>query len=330
MTVPSRVAAMLAFAERLQEHLCLSLEAMDGEARFDRRRLELAHGGSASPRVLEDGPVLERAAVHVTHSRAHGLPSAATVRRPDLAARGYQAASISVIVHPRNPYAPTAHLNLRYFETTSAGDAPVAWFGGGFDLTPIYGFVEDAVAWHRAARAACLPFGAELYPRWKRQCDEYFLLPHRGEPRGIGGIFFDDLRSLDGGLGEGQDDLDRCFELVQAVGASFVDAYLPILERRRDTPWGDRQRQFQLYRRGRYVEFNLLHDRGTRFGLEAGSWAESLLASLPPLAAWRYDWHAEPGSEEAALAFFLEPRDWASLDPDCALEPRAGLTRTTS
>jgi coproporphyrinogen III oxidase len=300
---------MLAYVSELQERLCAALETIDGAAPFDRRELQLPHGGAAWPCVLSEGPVVERAAVHVTRTCAPSLPSAATTHRPELVGRGYQAASISVIVHPRNPYAPTGHLNLRYFEADGEGEPKMAWFGGSFDLTPVFGFVEDAVAWHRAAREACQPFGQDLYPRFKRQCDEYFVLRHRGEARGIGGIFFDDLRSL----AAGGEDLDRCFDFARSVGETFLHAYLRILERRRDTPWGDRQRQFQLYRRGRYVEFNLLHDRGTRFGLEAGRWAESLLASLPPLAAWRYDWEPEPGSEEAALAGFLLPRDWADL-----------------
>jgi coproporphyrinogen III oxidase len=311
------VVDVLAFAGSLQERLCDSLEALDGEARFDRREVAgtSTPPGAARTRpwVMSHGPAIERAAIHVTHTRAARLPDAAVARRPELAGCAYEAASISAIVHPRNPYAPAGHLNLRHFRAERGGAAATAWFGGGFDLTPCYGFVEDAVSWHRAARAACAPFGPDVYPRFKAQCDDYFFLRHRGEARGIGGLFFDDLRSVGA---RGSDDLERCFAFVRGVGEAFASAYLPILERRRDTPYGERQRQFQLYRRGRYVEFNLLWDRGTRFGLEAGHPVESLLASLPPLAAWRFDWRAEPGSEEAALAELLQPRDWAELAVD--------------
>jgi coproporphyrinogen III oxidase len=325
---------MLAYTERLQERLCGALEALEGDRRFDRRRLSLPHGGSTRRHVSSDGAVIERAAVLVTHTRAPALPPTTTSRRPGLAGHPYEAASISVVVHPRNPYAPTGHLNLRYFE--AAGDDAPAWFGGGFDLTPVYGFVEDAVGWHRAAREACAPFGDGLYPRCKRRCDEYFVLRHRGgEARGIGGILFDDLDDLEAlggrdGVAGAPDaaharELDRCLAFAQRVGDAFAACYLAILERRRDTPWGERQRAFQLWRRGRYVEFNLLWDRGTRFGLEAGHSPESLLASLPPLAAWRHDAEPEPGTEEAAALDLLVPREWAELDGGDAPKP-AGET----
>ena len=316
------VAAVHSFARALQERLCGALEALDGTARFDGRdppdapqeprdgRHEAApRTAGSNARVMSDGPVVERAAVHVTHTRAPRLPAAAAARRPELAEHGYEAASISAIVHPRNPYAPAGHLNLRFFRAEREGAQPTAWFGGGLDLTPCYGFVEDAVSWHRAALTACAPFGPDLYPRLKRQCDEYFHLRHRAEARGIGGLFFEDLRSFDGN----GDDLERCFDFVRAVGNAFANCYLEILERRAHTPYGERQRQFQLERRGRYVEFNLLWDRGTRFGIESGHAVESLLSSLPPLVAWRYRGEPEPGSEEAALATFLVPRDWAAL-----------------
>jgi len=289
----------------LQDRICAELEAEDGEARFSRSEIERPGGGVSRPRVLSDGPVIERAAVNFTHTEGASMPPAATERRPELAGRHYQAVSVSLIVHPRNPYAPTCHANFRAFvaDAPDSDDPSVRWFGGGFDLTPYYGFEEDAQHWHRTARDACAPFGADWYERFKAHCDEYFWLPHREEPRGIGGIFFDDLE--EGGF-------DHCFGFLRSAGDAFLGAYVPILARRKSTPYGDRERDFQLYRRGRYVEFNLLYDRGTRFGLQAGARAESVLASMPPLAAWRYDYHPEQGTPEARLySDFLRPRDWA-------------------
>jgi coproporphyrinogen III oxidase len=224
-------------------------------------------------------------------------------RRPELAGRSYEALGVSLIFHPHNPFVPTAHMNVRYFVAEKEGGEPVWWFGGGFDLTPCYGFEEDAVHWHRTAREACAPFGADVYPRYKKWCDEYFFLRHRGEPRGIGGLFFDDLS--EGGF-------DRCFAFLKSVGDHFLPAYLPILARRKHLAYGERERDFQLYRRGRYVEFNLVWDRGTLFGLQSGGRAESILMSLPPLVRWRYDWRPEPGTPEARLyREFLRPREWA-------------------
>jgi coproporphyrinogen III oxidase len=297
------LAAVRAHLLDFQDNLCRALEAEEPTgARFREDRWEGPGGGLARPRVLEGGDAIEKAAVHYSHTLGPRLPPAATARRPELAGRRYEAASVSAIVHPRNPYAPTSHLNVRCFAAWAEGDEPVWWVGGGFDLTPVYGFEEDAIAWHRAARAACAPLGAGTYARFKKACDEYFHLPHRGEPRGIGGIFFDDLD--EGGF-------ERCFALLRGVGDAYLEAYVAILRRRKDTPYGERERSFQLLRRGRYVEFNLLHDRGTRFGLEAGGRSESILASLPPLAAWRCGWHPEPGSPEARLGeVFLRPRAW--------------------
>ena len=244
--------------------------------------------------------VIEKSAVHFSHTVGNALPAAATERRPELAGRGYEAASVSLIVHPRNPYVPTSHMNVRCF--VAHGDEPVWWFGGGFDLTPYYGFEEDALHWHRCARDACAPLGPESYPRLKKWCDEYFHLPHRNEPRGIGGLFFDDLD---------QGGFEHCFAFQRSVGDRYLAAYIPIVQRRKATPYGDREREFQLYRRGRYAEFNLLYDRGTRFGLQSGGRVESILASMPPLVAWRYDWLPEPGTPEARLySEFLRPRDW--------------------
>jgi len=246
--------------------------------------------------------VIERAAVNFSHTIGRDMPIAATSRRPELEGASYDAVSVSLIVHPRNPYAPTSHANFRFFIASKEGGVSDWWFGGGFDLTPYYGFEEDAVHWHRLAKAACDPFGAELYDGLKKACDEYFYLKHRDEPRGIGGIFFDDLS--DGGFA-------RCFGFVKRAAEHYLAAYLPILERRKDHPYGERERAFQLYRRGRYVEFNLIYDRGTRFGLQSGGRIESILSSLPPLVAWRYDWQPEPGSPEAELyEKFLRRRDW--------------------
>ncbi len=286
----------------LQDRITAALEAADGEARFAEQRFEDPGGGLARPRVLAGGGLVEKAAVHFTEARGPSLPAAATERRPELAGRGFEATSLSLIVHPRNPFVPTVHANFRFFLAEREGTAPVWWFGGGFDLTPCYGFEEDAVHWHRTAREALAPFGEELYPRWKRACDEYFFLPHRGEARGIGGVFFDDFD--EGGF-------ERCFAVVRSLGDHFLPAYLPIVERRRLERWGEAERDWQLHRRGRYVEFNLLYDRGTRYGLQSGRRVESVLASLPPLVRFGYDHRPVPGSrEERLLRDFLVPRDW--------------------
>ena len=255
--------------------------------------------------MLEDGPVLERAGVNFSHVHGDGLPPSASAQRPHLAGRPFEALGLSLIVHPRNPHAPTSHANLRFFSAANGADGSQSaawWFGGGFDLTPYYGYEEDVVHWHRQARAACAPFSDDLYPRYKKWCDDYFFLAHRNEPRGIGGLFFDDFS--DGGF-------DRSFAFARSVGDHYLEAYLPILQRRQDTPYGAREREFQLYRRGRYVEFNLVHDRGTLFGLQSGGRTESILVSMPPRVSWRYDWRPEPGSaEEKLVSEFLKPRDW--------------------
>lgn len=257
--------------------------------------------------MLEDGPLFEKAAVHFTHARGPGLPPAATQRRPELAGAPFQAVSLSLIVHPRNPFVPISHANVRFFVAEPADGAPIWWFGGGFDLTPCYGFEEDCIHWHRSAREACSPLGPEAHPRFKKWCDEYFYIAHRGEARGIGGIFFDDL--AEGGF-------ERCFAFLRSVGDHYLEAYLPIVRRRRDLPWGDRERDFLLWRRGRYAEFNLVIDRGTKYGLQSGRRIEAVLASLPPLVRWRYDFRPEPGSREAELRErFLVPRDWLAGTP---------------
>ncbi|MEE8526560.1 MAG: oxygen-dependent coproporphyrinogen oxidase [Thermoanaerobaculia bacterium] len=295
------ISAVRDYLLELQDRICAALESEDGSGSFCDTSLEGERGGSAHPRVLSDGPVLERAAVNFSHTVGARMPAAATARRPELAGQSFEAVSLSLIVHPRNPYAPTTHANLRCFLTRGPGES-CWWFGGGFDLTPYYGFVEDARHWHRCAREACRSFGKDLYHRCKEACDRYFYLPHRNEPRGIGGLFFDDFR--EGGF-------EPSFAFLRSVGDSFLAAYQPILKRRKTTPYGERERSFQLYRRGRYVEFNLVHDRGTRFGLQSGGQIESILASLPPQAHWRYDWHPDPGTPEAKLyEDFLPPRDW--------------------
>ncbi|WP_456372154.1 oxygen-dependent coproporphyrinogen oxidase [Thiolapillus sp.] len=286
----------------LQDQICTWLARVDGGDGFAQDDWERAQGGGGRSRVLEQGAIFEKAGVNFSHVHGHQLPGSATAARPELAGRSFEALGVSLVIHPRNPYIPTSHANVRFFIAEKPGEDPVWWFGGGYDLTPYYGFEEDAVHWHRTARAACEPFGAEVYPRYKQWCDEYFFLKHRNEPRGIGGLFFDDLNAWG---------FERSFAFLRAVGDSYLDAYLPIVEKRKDTQYGERERDFQLYRRGRYVEFNLVYDRGTLFGLQSGGRTESILMSLPPLVKWRYDWQPEPGSAEAALyEKFLQPRDW--------------------
>src|SRR6185436_8703444 len=287
----------------LQDRICAAIEAEDGAGRFCEDSWERPEGGGGRSRVMSAGAVFEQAGVGFSRVHGPGLPPSATAQRPELAGRSFEALGVSLVFHPHNPYAPTTHMNVRFFLAEKPGAEPVWWFGGGFDLTPYYGFEEDAVHWHRTARAACEPFGAEVYPRFKKWCDEYFYLKHRGEPRGIGGVFFDDLNEWG---------FERSFALLRSVGDHLLAAYLPIVRRRKDTPYGERERDFQLYRRGRYVEFNLVWDRGTLFGLQSGGRTESILMSLPPTVAWRYDWKPEPGSPESRLAdFLLPPRDWA-------------------
>ena len=280
----------------LQQRIVAALETLDGKG-FRADAWQRPEGGGGLSRILEEGGVFERAGVNL--SRVHGreLPPSASASRPQLAGRPYDAMGVSLVLHPRNPYCPTVHLNVRFF---SSGDS--WWFGGGMDLTPYYGFEDDARHFHATCRKALAPFGAAHYPRFKRWCDEYFHIRHRGEPRGIGGIFFDDL--AEGGF-------EHCFALARSVGEHFLEAYVPIIERRKNMPFGENERAFQAYRRGRYVEFNLVYDRGTLFGLQSGGRTESILMSLPPRAEWRYDWQPAPGSAEARLySDFLKPRDW--------------------
>ena len=284
------------FFAGLQQKIVSSLERVDGRA-FSRDAWTRPEGGGGVTRVIEDGGIFERGGVNFSRVRGSALPPSASAARPQLAGEAWEAMGVSLVLHPRNPYCPTVHMNVRYFAAGSTW-----WFGGGMDLTPYYGFEEDARHFHASCRQALEPFGADYYPRYKKWCDQYFHLKHRNEPRGIGGVFFDDL--ADGGF-------DFSFRLAQAVGEAFLPAYVPILERRKSLPFGEAERSFQLYRRGRYVEFNLVYDRGTLFGLQSGGRAESILMSLPPHAAWRYDWKPAPGSAEDRLyTDFLRPRDW--------------------
>ncbi|MHB8472101.1 MAG: oxygen-dependent coproporphyrinogen oxidase [Gammaproteobacteria bacterium] len=289
----------------LQDRIATAVEQADGAARFREDVWQRDQGGGGRSRVFTDGAVFEQAGINFSHVSGSALPPSATAQRPELAGRAFQALGVSVVLHPLNPYVPTTHANVRFFLAEKPAAEPVWWFGGGFDLTPYYGFVADAQHWHQTARAACAPFGAARYPQYKRWCDEYFFIAHRNEPRGIGGLFFDDLN--EGGF-------NADFEFMRSVGDHFLPAYLPILDRRRHTVFGARERDFQLYRRGRYVEFNLVYDRGTLFGLQSGGRTESILMSLPPLVKWRYDWQPAPGTPEAALyEDFLRPRDWLAL-----------------
>ena len=297
----TNVDTVLAYLRQLQDHVCARLEATDGSATFQRDEWQRAEGGGGESRVLRNGKVFEQAGVNFSHVMGTQLPPSATAQRPELVGANWIAMGVSLVLHPLNPYIPTTHANVRFFSATGPKGS-AWWFGGGFDLTPFYPFDEDVLHWHRTAQQACEPFGEAVYADHKAWCDRYFFLKHRDETRGVGGLFFDDLNEWG---------FERCFAYQRSVGDHFLEAYLPIVARRLDIPWGERERQFQLYRRGRYVEFNLVYDRGTSFGLQSGGRTESILMSLPPLARWEYDWHPTPGSPEARLyADFLRPRDW--------------------
>ena len=299
----SNVTAVKSYLLGLQDNICAALETEEGTAKFRTDEWTRTEGGGGRTRILAEGPVFEKAGVAFSHVRGTTLPPSATAQRPELVGQPWEALGVSLVIHPRNPHAPTSHANVRFFCTTPNTAAPVWWFGGGFDLTPYYGYEEDCTHWHRTARAAVEPFGETLFPRFKKWCDDYFFLKHRSEPRGIGGLFFDDFSSLG---------FDQSFALQRAVGDAFLPAYLPIIARRKATPSTDAERQWQLYRRGRYVEFNLVWDRGTHFGLQSGGRTESVLMSLPPLVRWDYDHRPTPGTPEAKLHdVFLQPRDWA-------------------
>ena len=299
MTLPAE--DVRAVFSGLQSRIVTALEAVDGQS-FRTDTWTREQGGGGVSRVLEGGALFERAGVNFSHVKGEGLPGSATASRPELAGRAFEAMGVSLVLHPHNPYCPTVHMNVRFFIATRADAEPVWWFGGGMDLTPYYGFEEDVRHFHATCKEALAPFGDSVHAQYKAWCDRYFHLKHRDEARGVGGIFFDDLNA--GGFA-------RCFSLTQAVGDAFLPAYVPIVERRRVLAYGERERDFQAYRRGRYVEFNLVYDRGTLFGLQSGGRTESILMSMPPRVAWRYDWHPDPGTPEAQLyEDFLPPRDW--------------------
>ncbi|HIF9206278.1 TPA: oxygen-dependent coproporphyrinogen oxidase [Photobacterium damselae] len=294
--------AVKTFLLQLQDQICRALEQQDGVAQFEQDDWQREQGGGGRTRVLRHGQVFEQAGVNFSHVFGVEMPASATAHRPELAGRRFEAMGVSLVIHPHNPYVPTSHANVRFFIAEKEGDAPVWWFGGGFDLTPFYPFAEDCLHWHQVAHQLCQPFGDAVYSQHKAWCDRYFFLPHRNETRGIGGLFFDDLN---------QWEFDKCFAYIQAVGQGYLEAYLPIVEKRKSHCFGERERQFQLYRRGRYVEFNLVYDRGTLFGLQSGGRTESILMSMPPLARWEYDYQVEPNSAEAELyQYYLKPQNW--------------------
>ena len=286
----------------LQQNICTALEAEESDGRFAQDSWQHEFGGGGQSRVLQNGKVFEQAGVNFSHVRGDELPAAASAARPQLAGCRFEALGVSLVIHPRNPYVPTAHMNVRFFIATRDENAPTWWFGGGFDLTPYYPFKEDVIHWHRTAKTACDEFGADVYPRYKKWCDDYFYIKHRNEARGVGGLFFDDLNG--GGF-------ERCFSITKSIGDHFTKAYVPIVAKRKDTAYGEHEKEFQHYRRGRYVEFNLVYDRGTLFGLQSGGRTESILMSLPPQVSWRYNWQPQPGSNEASLyTDYLPARDW--------------------
>ncbi|MEP0201104.1 MAG: oxygen-dependent coproporphyrinogen oxidase [Halioglobus sp.] len=297
-----QIDAVKTYLLKLQDSICQALAEEDGSNDFLTDEWQRPEGGGGRSRVLTDGAVFEKAGVNFSHVQGDSLPPSASAARPELAGRSFQAMGVSLVIHPHNPYVPTSHANVRFFVAEKPGEDPVWWFGGGYDLTPYYGNKEDCISWHQEAAAACAPFGDDVYPRYKAWCDEYFYLKHRDEPRGIGGLFFDDLNQLG---------FETSFRFMRSVGDSFIKAYRPIVKRRKKAPFSEQERQFQLYRRGRYVEFNLVFDRGTLFGLQSGGRTESILMSLPPLVRWEYDYQPEPGSPEAELTdYYLKDRDW--------------------
>lgn len=289
------------FLLSLQDKICNSLASEDGSGAFQEDVWERTEGGGGRSRVLKNGEVIEQGGVNFSHVFGNQMPASATAARPELAGRQFQAMGVSLVIHPHNPYIPTSHANVRFFIAEKKGEAPIWWFGGGFDLTPYYVFEEDAKHWHQVSHSLCKPFGSEVYSKYKNWCDSYFFLKHRNETRGIGGLFYDDLNKWG---------FEKSFEFTKAVGLGYIDAYLPIMQKRKLITFSEKQRQFQLYRRGRYVEFNLVYDRGTLFGLQTGGRTESILMSMPPLARWEYDYKVEPDSEEAKLYNYLKPKNW--------------------
>lgn len=302
LDISSAITQIKSYLLNLQNKVCHLLEQEDGKATFIEDSWEHESGGGGLTRVITNGNVIEKAGVNFSHVFGNSLPKAATDKRPELADCPFQALGVSLVTHPLNPYVPTSHANVRFIVVEKKDGSAHWWFGGGFDLTPYYGFNEDCVHWHRVAKAACAPFGDDVYPRYKKWCDDYFYLKHRSEPRGIGGLFFDDLNEWG---------FEKSFEFMRSIGDSYIQAYLPILNKRKEHAYGEKERDFQCYRRGRYVEFNLIYDRGTLFGLQSGGRTESILMSLPAHVSWKYNWHPTSGSEEERLyKEFLIPKDW--------------------
>ena len=303
MSASPDLNAVLNYLESLQDNICAALSDIDGSS-FIEDSWVREQGGGGKSRVLRNGNVFEQAGVNFSRVSGNQLPTAATTQRPELAGCSFEATGVSLVIHPHNPYVPTSHCNVRFFLAQPKDKPPIWWFGGGFDLTPYYGFEEDAIHWHQTAKNACQNFGQGTYDKYKKWCDEYFYLTHRHEPRGIGGLFFDDLN---------QPNFNDCFAFLQSVGDHYIPAYCPIVEKRKDLAYSERERHFQLYRRGRYVEFNLVYDRGTLFGLQSGGRTESILMSLPPQVRWEYNWQPETGSAESELySNFLTSKDWLS------------------
>ncbi|RUO35865.1 oxygen-dependent coproporphyrinogen oxidase [Aliidiomarina sanyensis] len=295
-----------AYLMDLQDRICAELESADGAGQFREDAWTREQGGGGRSRVLRHGGVIEQGGVNYSHVFGEAMPASATAHRPELAGRSFNACGVSLVIHPHNPHIPTSHANVRFFIAEKAGEPPVWWFGGGFDLTPFYPQRADINHWHQVAKDACDPFGPHYYDEYKAWCDRYFFLPHRNETRGVGGLFFDDLNTNPAG----EIDFEHAFGLMRSIGDHYTRAYLPILEARKDTPFSEQERQFQLYRRGRYVEFNLVYDRGTLFGLQTGGRTESILMSMPPLARWEYMYTPDENSPEAQLSEFLTPQDW--------------------
>ena len=295
------IETVIEFLKSLQDNICSALEVADGSGQFIEDNWKRAEGGGGRTRVLTSGTVIEQGGVNFSEVSGDKLPPSASAHRPELAGRTWKACGVSLVIHPNNPHIPTSHANVRFFIAEKEGEDAVWWFGGGFDLTPFYPVKEDVVHWHQTAKSLCQPFGENVYDEHKKWCDEYFYLKHRDETRGVGGLFFDDLN---------QWDFDTCLNYIKAVGQGFIDAYVPIIEKRKHTNFSEQQRQFQLYRRGRYVEFNLVFDRGTLFGLQSGGRTESILMSMPPLARWEYNYQPDPSSKEAELSQYLVPQNW--------------------
>ncbi|MET1255283.1 oxygen-dependent coproporphyrinogen oxidase [Aliikangiella sp. GXAS 311] len=301
-----RTAEIKAYLINLQDQICDGLAKADGKAEFINDEWQRDEGGGGRSRVISDGGIFEKGGVNFSHVMGAGLPASATAARPELAGRSFQAMGVSLVMHPNNPYIPTSHMNVRFFIAEKPGEKPVWWFGGGFDLTPYYGFDEDCIHWHRVAKNACDCLGDEAYPKYKQWCDDYFYIKHRQEPRGIGGLFFDDLN---------EPGFDLSFEFMRSVGDAYLAAYLPIIEKRRSMSFGEHEKSFQKIRRGRYVEFNLVYDRGTLFGLQTGGRTESILMSLPAEVSWQYNWQPQAGTEEAKLTdYYLQSRDWLGCE----------------